>query len=115
MALGPEVSAPLETAYRSKLHSLMHTQPEIASQQQRQIPRFLRIIATPHDNQKHCLTVESTGSDVLGWASSPKPVKPSPFKPKPGPTWTRAWSGLRPGLRFQKPEPQAQAYSYILF
>jgi hypothetical protein len=30
------------------------------------------------------------GSDVPGWASSPEPAEPSPFKPKPGPTRMRA-------------------------
>jgi len=25
-------------------------------------------------------------SDVPGWASSPEPAEPGPFKPKPGPT-----------------------------
>ena len=29
-------------------------------------------------------------SDVLGWASSPEPAEPSPFKPKPGLTQMRA-------------------------
>jgi hypothetical protein len=29
-------------------------------------------------------------SDVPGWASSPEPTEPGPFKPKPGPTRMRA-------------------------
>jgi hypothetical protein len=33
---------------------------------------------------------DNMNSDVPGWASSPEPAKPSPFKPKPGPTWMRA-------------------------
>ena len=48
-------------------------------------------------------------SDVLGWASSPEPAKPSPFKPKPGQALTRACSGLGLGFRYQKPKPEAQA------
>ena len=48
-------------------------------------------------------------SDVLGWASSPEPAEPSPFKPEPGRALTRAYSGLRLGFRFRKPEPEAQA------
>ena len=47
------------------------------------------------------------GSDVLGWASSPEPAEPSPFKPEPGRALTRACNGLGPGFRFQKPEPRA--------
>jgi hypothetical protein len=39
-------------------------------------------------------------SDVLGWASSPEPAKPSLFKPKPSRALTRACSGLRLGFRF---------------
>ena len=50
-----------------------------------------------------------TLSDVLGWASSPEPAEPSPFKPEPGRALIRAYSGLRLGFRFQKPEPEAQA------
>jgi hypothetical protein len=52
-------------------------------------------------------------SDVLGWASSPEPAEPSPFKPKPGRALTRACSGLGPGFRYQKPEPEAQARASI--
>ena len=37
-------------------------------------------------------------SDVLGWASSLEPAEPSPFKNEPGPTWTKAWSRLKPRL-----------------
>ena len=48
---------------------------------------------------------------MLGWASSPEPAEPSPFEPKPGLTWTRAWCGLGPGLRSQKLEPWAQAWA----
>jgi hypothetical protein len=53
-------------------------------------------------------------SDVLGWASSPEPTEPSPFKPKPSQALTRACNGLGPGFRFQKPEPRAQARALIL-
>jgi hypothetical protein len=52
-------------------------------------------------------------SDVLGWASSPEPTEPSPFKPKPSRALTRACSGLRVGFRFQKPKPEAQAQALI--
>ena len=52
-------------------------------------------------------------SDVPGWASSPEPVEPSLFKPKPGLTHVRAWSGLGPGLKSQKPKPGAQAPWYL--
>ena len=52
-------------------------------------------------------------SDVLGWASSPEPAEPSLFKPKPGRALTRACSGLGPGFRYQKPEPEAQAQALI--
>lgn len=63
--LGPEVYAPVETAYRSKFRSSTQTKQTIASQQQRQSPRFLRIIATPDDDQKNRLTTESTGDMVV--------------------------------------------------
>ena len=33
-------------------------------------------------------------SDVLGWASSPEPAEPSPFKPEPGRALMRACNGL---------------------
>jgi hypothetical protein len=52
-------------------------------------------------------------SDVPGWASSPEPTEPSPFKPKPGLTRIRAWSGLGPSLKSQKPKPGAQARALI--
>ena len=42
---------------------------------------------------------------MLGWAWSPEPAEPSPFKPGQSPALTRAPSGLGPGLRSQKPEP----------
>ena len=54
-----------------------------------------------------------TISDVLGWASSPDPAEPSPFKPKPSRALTRACSGLGLDFRFQKPEPEAQARALI--
>ena len=50
-------------------------------------------------------------SDVLGWAWSSEPAELSPFKPGQSPALTRAPSGLRPGLRSQKPEPAAQAWA----
>ena len=52
-------------------------------------------------------------SDVLGWASSPEPAEPSPFKPKPSPAPMRACKGLGLGFRYQKPEPRTQARALI--
>ena len=54
-----------------------------------------------------------TASDVLGWASSPEPAEPSPFKPKPSPAPMRACNGLGLGFRYKKPEPRAQARALI--
>jgi hypothetical protein len=61
----------------------------------------------------HWIIEECMSSDVLGWASSPEPAKPSPFKPKLSRALTRACSGLGLGFRFQKPEPEAQARALI--
>ena len=49
-------------------------------------------------------------SDVLGWASSPEPAKPGQ-----SPAQMKAWSGLGPSFKSQKPKPwaQAQALAYI--
>jgi hypothetical protein len=55
-----------------------------------------------------------TYSDVPGWASSPEPAEPSPFKPKPDPTLVKACSGLGPGFRYLKPKPGAQARALVL-
>jgi len=45
----------------------------------------------PTDTPTSCSEKEAVlTSDVLGWASSPEPAEPGPFKPKPGPTRTRA-------------------------
>ena len=52
-------------------------------------------------------------SDVLGWASSPEPAEPSPFKPEPGRALMRACNGLGLGFRYWKPEPGAQARALI--
>jgi hypothetical protein len=52
--------------------------------------------------------------DVLGWASSPEPAKPSLFKPKPDLTLVKACSGLRPGFRYLKPEPGLWYLAYTL-
>jgi len=60
-----------------------------------------------------CFCSQLADSDVLGWASSPEPAKPSPFKPKPGRALTRACSGLGLGFRYQKPEPEAQAWALM--
>ena len=48
-------------------------------------------------NQTAEMCEEVMDSDVLGWASSPEPAEPSPFKPEPKPSpdkgfkWARAW------------------------
>ena len=51
--------------------------------------------------------------DVLGWASSPEPTKPSLFKPKPDLTLVKACSGLRPGFKYLKPKPGAQVWALV--
>jgi hypothetical protein len=72
--------------------------------------RFLEMLCSIHSERR-----EDLSSDVLGWASSPEPAKPGPFKPGRSPALTKAWSGLGPGFKSQKPEPwaQARALAYI--
>lgn len=66
--LGPEVHAPIAENYRSKLRSTA----KIASQAptpNRKTPRFLRVIATPDDDQGSRLKAEWKGDvAVLRWS-----------------------------------------------
>ena len=63
MLLGPEVFTPiLADTYFSKLHSsTRHQQSASALHTTRQTPRFLRIIATPDDEQQKRLEGEWKG------------------------------------------------------
>jgi hypothetical protein len=68
MVLGPEVYVPIADAYCSKLRSRTTAQQQSASYSTRQTPRFLRIIATPNDNQRKRLEGERKGDmAVLRW------------------------------------------------
>ncbi|KAF8518557.1 hypothetical protein BU17DRAFT_90907 [Hysterangium stoloniferum] len=65
---GPAVYTPIADIYRTKLCSSIRAQQQSPSQSTRQTPRFLRIIATPDDEQQKRLKEEWTGDvAVLGW------------------------------------------------
>ncbi|KAF8512021.1 hypothetical protein BU17DRAFT_96670 [Hysterangium stoloniferum] len=68
MVLGPAVYTPIADIYRSKLHSSIQAQQQSASHSMRQTPRFLRIIATPDNEQQKFLKGEWKGDvAVLQW------------------------------------------------
>ncbi|KAF8510678.1 hypothetical protein BU17DRAFT_97886 [Hysterangium stoloniferum] len=68
MVLGPAVYTPIADIYRSKLRSSIRAQQQSASHSTRQTPRFLRIIATPDDQQQKRLKREWKGDvAVLQW------------------------------------------------
>jgi hypothetical protein len=67
MILGPEVFVPIADTYCSELRSRT-AQQQSASHSTRQTPRFLRIIATPDDEQRKRLAGEWKGDmAVLRW------------------------------------------------
>ncbi|KAF8512020.1 hypothetical protein BU17DRAFT_96669 [Hysterangium stoloniferum] len=68
MVLGPAVYTPIADIYRSKLHSSIQAQQQSVSHSTRQTPRFLRIIATPDNEQQKNLKGEWKGDvAVLRW------------------------------------------------
>ncbi|KAF8521957.1 hypothetical protein BU17DRAFT_64682 [Hysterangium stoloniferum] len=68
MVLGPAVYTPIADIYRSKLHSSIQAQQQSVSHSMRQTPRFLRIIATPDNEQQKNLKGEWKGDvAVLRW------------------------------------------------
>ncbi|KAF8519086.1 hypothetical protein BU17DRAFT_90258 [Hysterangium stoloniferum] len=68
MVLGPAVYTPIANSYRRKLRSSIRAQQQSASHSVRQTPRFLRIIATPDDEQQKRLKGEWNGDvAVLRW------------------------------------------------
>jgi hypothetical protein len=68
MVLGPEVYMPITDTYCSNLRNRTRNQQPSASHTTRQSPRFLRIIATPDDQQCKRLQQEWKGGvAVLRW------------------------------------------------
>ncbi|KAF8512673.1 hypothetical protein BU17DRAFT_96067 [Hysterangium stoloniferum] len=68
MVLGSAVYTPIAQSYRKKLRSSIRAQQKSASHSTRQTPRFLRIIATPDDEQQKRLKGEWKGDvAVLRW------------------------------------------------
>ncbi|KAF8510406.1 hypothetical protein BU17DRAFT_98110 [Hysterangium stoloniferum] len=67
--LGPEIYMPIVETYCKKLHNSIQAQQQSASDSsRRQTPRFLRIIATPDDEQRERLKAEWKGDlAVLRW------------------------------------------------
>ncbi|KAF8521967.1 hypothetical protein BU17DRAFT_64689 [Hysterangium stoloniferum] len=69
MILGPEIHVPIVETYHKKLRNSIQAQQQSASDSsRRQTPRFLRIIATPDDEQRERLKAEWKGDlAVLRW------------------------------------------------
>ena len=66
--LGEGAFEPVVNVYREKHRSSIHAKKESSSQQKRQTPRYLRVIATPDDQQQKCLEAEAQGDvAVLKW------------------------------------------------
>jgi hypothetical protein len=68
VVLGEGVFEPVIDVYLKKLRSTTRAKMESSSEQKRHTPRYLRIIATPDDQQQPNLEAEAQGDvAVLKW------------------------------------------------
>jgi hypothetical protein len=67
MILGKDVFRPVADTYCSKLRSSTRAHQQSASHPTRQTPRYLRVIVTPDDQQKHLEGKLKDDVAVLRW------------------------------------------------
>jgi hypothetical protein len=51
--LGPEEFKPVASGYRAKLRSATEAKRQLASQPERQTPKFIFVVASPQNKQRH--------------------------------------------------------------
>ena len=66
--LGPKVYKPVVDGYRKKLRSSAAPQ-QASSVPERETPRFLRIVASPDDDQANRLEAELKPTAILKWGA----------------------------------------------